>query len=198
MISASGVHHPKRILKYSATLLVLTLLVYATFLISQSWRETKSDQSIQLATIADLSESAIDVYFTQLEIGMQNLGADLAVTHKKLDLDRAFKLVNRFQRLHTELGNVILIRSDGQILLTGTTHNNRDLPTLANDSAFMKFRGELLHGPAFAIGQPVMGTIDNSWVIAARYAVTDQAGKLVYIIFDEHLTSRTGYWYVFH
>jgi hypothetical protein len=27
-----------------------------------------------------------------------------------------------------------------------------------------------------------MGNIDNRWVVAARYAVTDQAGKLLYII----------------
>lgn len=182
MINASGEHRPKRILKFSATLLVLALLAYATFLISQSWREAKSDQASQLATIADLSEIAIDTYFTQLEIGMQNLGADLADTDNKFDLDRAFKLVSRFQEMHTELGNVMLIRGDGQLLLTGTTHNSRDLPTIAKDSAFMKFRGELLQGPAFAIGQPVMGTIDKSWVVSARYAVTDQTGKLVYIL----------------
>ena len=101
MANASSEHRPKRILKFSATLLVLALLAYAAFLVSQSWRETKSDQSIQLATIADLSANAIDMYFTQLEIGIQNLGADLADmhnkrTHKKPDLDRAFKLVSRF------------------------------------------------------------------------------------------------------
>ena len=76
MVNASSEHRPKRILKFSATLLVLALLAYAAFLVSQSWRETKSDQAIQLATIADLSENAIDMYFTQLEIGMQNLGAE--------------------------------------------------------------------------------------------------------------------------
>jgi PAS domain S-box-containing protein len=187
MIDASGVHHPKRFLKYAATALVLALFAYATFLISHSWRETKSDQASQLATIADLSEIAIDTYFTQLETGMRNLGADLAdtqnkLTRKKHDLDREFKMVNRFQELHTELGNVILMRGDGQILLTGTTHNSRDLPTLAKDSAFRKIRRELLHGPAFAIGRPVMGTIDKHWVVAARYAVIGQAGKLLYII----------------
>ena len=182
MANASSEHRPKRILKFSATLLVLALLAYAAFLVSQSWRETKSDQAIQWATITDLSANAIDMYLTQLEIGMQNLGADLAGTHKKLDLDRAYKLVNRFQTLHTELGNVMLIRSDGQILLTGNIPGNRDLPTLAKDSAFMRFRGELLQGPSFAIGQPVLGHIDNSWVVSARYAVTDQTGKLVYIL----------------
>lgn len=182
MNDASGVHHPKRYLKYAATALVFALLAYATFLVSHSWRETKSDQASQLATIADLSGIAIDTYFTQLETGMRNLGADLADTGKKPDFERAFRLVNRFQKLHTELGNVILMRGDGQILLTGTTHNSRDLPTLAKDSAFRKIRRELLHGPAFAIDRPVMGTIDKHWVVAARYAVIDQTGKLLYII----------------
>ena len=182
MVNASGVHRPKMILKHSATLFVFILLAYATFLISQSWREAKSDQSSRLATIADLSENALDMYFSQLEIGMRNLGADLSDSHKRLDLDRAFTLVNRFQGLHTELGNIMLIRSDGQILLTGKKPYSPDLPTLAKDSAFMKFRSELLQGPAFAIGQPVIGHIDNSWVISARYAVKDQSGKLGYIL----------------
>ena len=187
MINASGASHPERIFKYSATLLAVALLAYAIFLVAQSWRETESDQANRLAAIADLGGIAIDTYFIQLEIGMQNLGADLAdtqnkLTHKKPDLDRAFKLVSRFQRLHTELGNVMLMRSDGQILLTGKIPNGPDLPTLANDPQFIKFSGELQRGPSFAIGRPVMGHIDNSWVIAARYAVTDQAGKPVYIL----------------
>lgn len=106
MINTSGAYHPKRVLKFSATLLAVALLAYATLLVSQSWRKAKSDQASQLATIADLSGIAIDSYLTQLEIGMRNLGADLADTHTKPDLARAFKLVNRFQGLHTELGNV--------------------------------------------------------------------------------------------
>ncbi|HTN94843.1 MAG TPA: PAS domain S-box protein [Gallionella sp.] len=188
MVNSSGVQRPGRALKYSAILLVLALLAYGTFLIARSWRETKSDQASQLGTIADLSEVAIDTYFTQLEIGMQNLGADLLADanrkrpHKKPDLEPAFQLVSRFQKLHSELGNVILIRGDGQVLLTGTTRNSRNLPTLARDSAFLKIRGELLRGPAFAIGQPVVGTIDKTWVVAARYAVTGPSGKLAYII----------------
>ena len=182
MANTSSEHRPGRILKYSATLLVVVLLAYAAFLVSQSWREAKSEQASQLATIAALSENSIDIYFTQLKIGMQNLGADLAVTHKKPDLDRAFALVSRFQGLHTELDNVMLIRSDGQILLTGTTPNQPDLPTLAGDPAFKKIRDELQQGPPFAIGRPVTGHIDTSWVVSARYAVTDRAGKLAYII----------------
>ena len=182
MPDLSREHRPGRILKYSATLLVVVLLAYAAFLVSQSWRVARSAQASQLATIAALSENSIDIYLTELKIGMQNLGAELDVTHKKPDLDRAYSLVSRFQGLHTELKNVMLIRGDGQILLTGTTPNKPDLPTLADVPAFKKLRDELQQGPPFAIGRPLLGQIDKSWVVPARYAVTDRAGKLTYII----------------
>ena len=182
MVNTSSEHRPGRILNYSAPLLVVVLLAYAAFLVSQSWREAKSGQASQLATIAALSENSIDIYFNQLQIGMLNLSADMAVTHKKADLDHAFELVSRFQGLHTELDNVMLIRADGQILLTGTTPNRPDLPTLAGAPAFKQIRDELQQGTPFVIGRPVTGNIDKSWVVSARYAVTDRAGKLAYII----------------
>jgi PAS domain S-box-containing protein len=182
MPNISNEHRPGRILKYSATLLVVLLLAYAVFLVSQSWRKAKFEQASQIATIAALSENSIDIYFTQLRIGMQNLGADLATTNNKPDLKHAFALVSRFQSLHTELRNVMLIRSDGQILLTGTTANRPDLPTLAADPAFRNIRNELQQGFPFAIGRPVTGHIDKSWVVSARYAVTDREGRLAYII----------------
>ena len=182
MVITSSEHRRGRILKYSATLLVVALLAYAAFLVSQSWRDAKSDQANQLATIAALSENSIDIYFNQLQIGMLNLSADLAITRKKSDLDRAFELVNRFQALHTELSNVMLIRGDGQILLTGATPNRPGLPTLADTPEFKQFRDELQRGSPFAIGRPITGNIDKSWIVSARYAVTDRAGKLVYII----------------
>lgn len=182
MASTSSEHRPRRLLKYSAMALVFALLAYAAFLVSQSWRDAKAEQASQLATIAALSENSIDIYFTQLQIGMQNLGADLAVARKQPDLDRAFALVSRFQNLHTELDNVMLVRSDGQVLLTGTTPNQPDLPTLAADPAFRQIRDELQQGSPFAIGRPVTGDIDKSWVVSARYAVAAPSGKLAYII----------------
>lgn len=182
MAIAGSEHHPNRTLKYSVTLLVLLLFAYAAFFYWQSRRDAESDQSSRLATIAELSGNAIDIYFSQLEIGMRNLGMDLAGTGKKFDPVRAYTLVNRFQKLHTELGNIILIRADGQVLLTGKIPNRRDLPTLADDPQFLKFRDELILGPAFAIGQPVIGNIDRSWVVAARLAITNQNGKLIYIL----------------
>jgi PAS domain S-box-containing protein len=182
MTNTSGEHRPRRLLKYSAILLVAAQLAYAAFLALESWREVRTEQAGLIATVADLDASAVDSYFSQLEIGMRNLGEELTDTQRKHDLGHAYGLVHRFQKLHTELGNVILMRGDGQVLLTGNEPNNPDMPTLAGDPVFMKFRGELLQGTRFAIGWPVMGNIDKRWVVAARYAVTDRAGKLVYII----------------
>lgn len=169
-------------MKLSATLLVVALLAYAAFLVSQSWREAKSEQAAQLETIAALSGNSIDIYFSQLQLGMLNLSADLAVTRNKADLERAFDLVSRFQMLHSELSNVMLIRADGQILMTGTTPNRPDLPSLADDPAFKQIRDELMQGPPFVISQPLAGHIDKRWIVSARFAVTDRAGKLAYII----------------
>ncbi|MBU0621652.1 MAG: PAS domain S-box protein [Gammaproteobacteria bacterium] len=182
MLDTGSEHRPGRTLKNSATLLVFVLLAFAAFLVAQSWRNTKSEQAVQMATIAALSGNSIDIYFTQLRIGMQGLGTELAAMGGKPDLDRAYALVRRFQYLHTELDNVMLIRGDGQVLLTGTTPYGPDLPTLANDPAFLQLREELQQGSPFVIGRPVTGYIDRSWIVSARYAVTDPAGKLAYII----------------
>ncbi len=182
MPNASTEQRPGRILNYAAALLVIVLLAYAAVLVSQSWHEAKSKQAGQLETITALSENSIDVYFNQLQIGMLNLSADISVTNRKSDLDRAFALVSRFQTLHTELDNVMLIRGDGQILLTGTTPNRPGLPTLSGDPSFNMLRDELLGGTPFVIGRPVTGNIDKRWIVSARYAVTDLQGKLVYIL----------------
>lgn len=180
MSNTRSEHRPGRFLKFSATLFVAALLAYAGFLVSQSWREAKSEQAAQLTTIAALSGNSIDLYFAQLQIGMQNLGAELI--EGKPDLGRAFALVRRFQHLHTELDNVMLIRADGQILLTGSTPNGPDLPSLAADPAFKLIRDELQQGSRFVVSRPVTGHIDRSWVVSARYAVTDTTGKLAYIV----------------
>lgn len=182
MLNASTERSPGRILKYLAPLLVGVLLAYAAFLVLQSWREAKSEQAGQVATIAALSANSIDVYFAQLQIGMRDLGDEMPAKRGKADLDRAYTAVSRFQGLHAELSNVMLIRSDGQILLVGTNPDRSDLPTLADEPAFRQIRDELLQGPSFVVGRPVTGNIDKRWIISARYAVTDTAGKLAYII----------------
>ncbi len=182
MTDSSGNLHPRKLLNYFVILVVIVLLGSMSLLIARSWQEGKSDRIAQLQSTVDMSAVALDSYFTQLNLAMQTLGADIAQTPEKIELERAYTLVNRFQRLHRELGIVMLIREDGQVLLTGKTPNRPDLLTLGGDPAFLRIRDELLQGSPFAVGRPVMGHIDTSWVVAARYAVTDQSGKLRFIL----------------
>ncbi len=182
MISANYEHRPKRFLSRTVLLLVLSLLAYAAAFSWQSWQDAKDEESTRLAAIADVGGKGLDTYFVQLELAMQELGRDLDGTRKQLDLDRAFDRVSRFQRLHSELESITLIRADGQLLMTGNMPYSRDLPALGNNSAFISLRDELRDNPAFVIGQPVGGDIDKDWVIPARYGIRDPSGKLAYII----------------
>lgn len=182
MATANYEHRPKRLLSYSAIMLATLLLAYAAFFSLQSWREAEREKASELAMLADVGGTVLDAYFSQLEAALQNLSKDLNGASKPLDLARAFDWVHRFQTRNSELESVTLIRADGQLLMTGNAPYSRTLPTLAHNLSFKKLRDELQKDPSFAIGQPISGDIDNSWVIPARYGITDRAGRLTYII----------------
>lgn len=181
MASANTEQRPKPISHTTLALLFL-LLAYAALFSWLTWQEAKEEKSRQLATVADLGSKVLDSYFAQLEAGMQSLGKDLNGTRSQSELDHAYALVSQFQTSHSELESVILMRADGQLLMTGDTPYSRELPTLSNELAFRQLLAELQKKPSFVIGQPISGHIDDSWVVPARLGVTDRAGKLTYII----------------
>lgn len=183
MATANYERRPKRLLSYSAIMLVILLLAYAALFSRQSWEEAEHEEASQLAMLADVGGTVLDSYLSQLEAALQNLSKDLNGARKPLDLDRAFDWVSRFQTRNSELESVTLIRAaDGQLLMTGNAPYSPTLPTLEHNVSFKKLRDELQKDPSFAIGQPISGDIDNSWVVPARYGITDRAGKLTYIV----------------
>ena len=175
-------HHSRRLQSRSVLVLVFLLLAYAVLFSWQSWQDAENEGTRQLATVAELGGKVLDSYFAQLEISMENLGKDLAGSRKQSDLDHAYAMFKRFQARRSELESVILMRADGQLLLTGDTPYSRELPTLADEPSFRKLRDQLQTNPSFVIGQPVSGHIDSSWVVPARYGITDQTGRLTHII----------------
>ena len=181
MISANKEQRPKLISRTTLALL-FSLLAYAAFFSWLSWQDANDEKSQQLATLADLGGKVMDSYFAQLETAMHSLGKDLDGAHTQSELDRAYALVSQFQASHGELESVILMRADGQLLMTGDTPYSRELPTLGSEPSFRSLLAELQKDPSFVIGQPISGHIDNSWVVPARHGVTDAAGKVTYII----------------
>lgn len=181
MISANN-EQRSRFFSNTTLALVILLFGFAALFSWLSWQDAKDEKSRQLATVADLGAKVLDSYFAQLEAGMRSLGKDLNGTRSQSELDHAYALVSQFQASHGELESVILMRADGQLLMTGDTPYSRELPTLGNELSFRNLLAELKKGPAFVIGQAISGHIDNSWVVPTRHGVTDKAGKLTYII----------------
>jgi PAS domain S-box-containing protein len=182
MTDSGGTSPRKKFLNLLAMLAGLILLGSMSQLLTRSWEEGKADHVARMESIVDMNAIALDNYFAQLKLGMEMLGADIAATREGINLERTYQQVSRFQRLHSELGNIMLLRADGQVLLTGTTPFNSTLLTLGGDPTFVTMRDELMQGPPFAIGRPVLGRIDTRWVVAARYAITDPEGKLRFIL----------------
>jgi PAS domain S-box-containing protein len=182
MTDSGGTAPHKKFLNFLALLAGVLLLGSTSLLLTRSWEEGKADHVAAMESIVDMSAIALDSYFTQLKLGMEMLGTDIGTTREGINLERTYRQVSRFQRLHAELGNVMLLREDGQVLLTGTTPFNSTLLTLGGDSAFVTMRNELMQGSPFAVGRPVLGRIDTRWVVAARYAITDPEGKLRFIL----------------
>lgn len=169
---------PHRAVSFLAFLLLLSAIVFSW----QSWRKEMADKVEVLTNLMELEEQAIDTYFRRLENGMRLLAQDLIDTTDEADLDRAFGLVKRFKELNPEFLNVTFMREDGQVLLTARTPPAENLPTLANEPSFLKYRQELQEGHPICIDQPLLSIINNEWIVPFRYQVRNREDKLIYII----------------
>ena len=176
------IHKSTRNLNRVLSSLALCLIIYASFFSWQSWRVEKSDQIHNFQNIMELGEKAVDAFFTQLENGMLGLSRDIIETNDQIDLDHAFILVKRFKESHPELINITFIREDGQILFTAKVPPGPELPTLALEPSFLKYRNELQEGHPLSIGQPLISLMSKEWIIPLRFAVHDKEGQLAYFI----------------
>jgi len=176
------IHQPTRNLNRVFSSLSLCLIIYASFFSWQSWRVEKSDQIHNLQNVMELGEKAVDTFFTQLENSMLGLSQDIIAKDGPIDLDHAFNLVKRFKESHPELINITFIREDGQILFTAKAPPGPELPTLALEPSFLKYRNELQEGHPLSIGQPLISLMGKEWIIPLRFVIHDKEGKIVYFI----------------
>ena len=176
------IHQPTRNLNRVLNSLSLCLVIYASFFSWQSWHVEKSYQIRNLQNVMELSERAVDTFFTQLENSMLGLSQDIIANDDQIDLDHAFNLVKRFKESHPELINITFIREDGQILFTAKAPPGPELPTLALEPSFLKYCNELQEGHPLSIGQPLISLIYKEWIIPLRFVIHDKEGKIVYFI----------------
>ncbi len=171
-----------RNLRRGGSVLALLLTAFAVAYSWQSWRSEKAQQIERLSALAELEEKALDGYFSQFERALELLGRELIGDGGELDVQRARFAFKRYIEVHPELSDILLIRSDGQILITARTPADAALPSVANEPSFMQSREELLAGRSFSIARPMIGFVTKRWLIPFRYGVRDKKGNLLFIL----------------
>lgn len=182
MRSTEKAHPSSRIIHLVILLMALLLIGYAVTFSWNSWREEKSSQIHNLQNITELAEKAIDTYFYQLQGRMLGLTREIVETDGAIDLHHAFSAVKRFKESHSELVNITFMREDGQILFTAFEPPGEELPTLAQEPSFQKFRDELRQGHPLSISQPLESLTISEWIIPLRYVIYDLEGNPAHII----------------
>ncbi len=85
------------------------VLLYALLLSWFSWSEEKNARTTELRTIAEMGEKSIDYYFTQLQADLQQLAMNWNENGDTLDLQRAYRDVQRYQQLRPEMINLAVL-----------------------------------------------------------------------------------------
>jgi diguanylate cyclase (GGDEF)-like protein/PAS domain S-box-containing protein len=171
--------------RWSLLLVALLSVVIAQFS-WQSWRQQKVDTAGELATVVELGERALDVYFTQLETALGTLARALEETRELGELDRAHRraatteLVGRFLDFHPELTNVAVVRADGEMLVVSGVATPGKPHSLIDDQSFKAFREGKPHG--VEIGRPHLGHQGEAWIVPVRYGIYGSDGELRYLI----------------
>ena len=169
-------------LRLAAATFAAFLALYTAVVTWYAWSNEKANYVSMLTTVAELEAKAVDNYFGHLETDLTGLGEDLLQAGDPLNLEKAYRLVVRFNQLHTELYNVTLIAPDAHVLLTAKNPPGTFTATLANEPSFTTFLAELAQGPSLAIGQPLVSVVSRTMMVPVRYALRDGQGRLICIV----------------
>lgn len=167
-----------RLLNRLALLLALMLAGFAVLFGYLSWQAEKEDQVRQMRTVLEISEKAIDRYFSQVEASLLGLALDLKAIDGLSHPDRVEPLLKRYRSLHPEALAVHLVSPDGQVLAT-TRAMSRPFPTLAKEADFAEFQHAIGPSTRLDLGRPVIGAFSHLWLFPLRYVIRDDQGKVV-------------------
>jgi len=170
------------IIKLTAKILVLVLVIYSALLSWLAWREVKVDYVQNLSTIVQLEAKAIDSYFTHLENDLKGLSEDLIKNNEQVDLQAAYDQILRFQKQHAELFNLTFINGDGEILFTAKNPPKTINASLAKEPSYIAFINELKPEQGIAIGQPLVSVVSKVAIVPVRFPIRNSQGQLHYVI----------------
>jgi signal transduction histidine kinase/CheY-like chemotaxis protein len=166
-------------------LTALFLIVFGIVHALQSWRSEKENEWLYLATIAELVGNSLNANFAHLDRAAHVLEGDLAIADTQpeaLDRNRVQQRMKRFKVEYPDLLNVVLLRADGQLLLTDDSDLKQTLPTVADSPSFQTNLPEIAASRHLTIARSLEGRLDQGWIIALRMGIFDSSDRLRYIL----------------
>lgn len=164
--------------------LLLGLLVTTSFFFSiLSWQEIRRAEEQHLSALAELAGRSADTFFRHLQGSMgllkMELGDAAKIIHSEADVTA---ILQRFKNANPDLLNIILVRPDGQLIASANHDSTQPMPSVADERSFQLGLTAFNNGEWSDVGQPMLGRLNQKWVIPIRYAIRDDNGKLILIL----------------
>jgi signal transduction histidine kinase len=166
-----------------AMLLVAALLL--AFLGSfgwQTWRAIHAEETLQLQTVAELTERATDRYFSQMQLALGALADEIVAVDGLAQRARTQGLLSQFKSRHVELVGANLLGLDGHFLATSETTRLSGLPTAQNMRDFPAIVDSLAADAPLELSRPLVGPVVKRWILPMRYTVSGRDGRPVAFI----------------
>jgi diguanylate cyclase (GGDEF)-like protein len=147
-----------------------------------SWQQTRAAQLARMGNTVKLLAAHADHYFASIGVKLEALARDLNAVDPLTRPEQAVPILQAFKAGNPELQGVLLVRANGQALVTGAHADGQSLPNIRNDPQWRTEFAELLKTPGMSLGRPRMPNFFPSWVIPMRYTVRDRRGRVTYLI----------------
>ena len=122
-----------------ALLLLFTLIVGL-----YSWNAVYAREQRYMHSLAEVTERSLDAYFQSLETAIAGLRREIADPAGQIDQAALAPAFKRFKETYPDLGRVLIVRMDGQILAASDGPSSRS--SLGTVPSFNRARQELISG----------------------------------------------------
>ena len=164
---------------FATLLLVLsaTAVVYGI----TTYRSVKHNQIRRLALVAGLTARSTEATLRHYEHGLQVLGGQLRAAGVRRHPALSHALLLRFRDANPELGGLIVMSPQGQILAASNIPLGAPFPVLTGKNFALGLQ-DALASPRLTIGPTKRGTLTPGWIVPLHYAVRNSQGHPIFVL----------------
>lgn len=160
-----------------------------------SWETVKKAEENQLSLLAELESKSLDAFFSHFESHLRMLSQELLKNRISMESMEAHLLLKRFRQASPFLANLVIVRTDGQLIASANNPPGSKFPSYASESSFISGLETLRSGTDYEVGRPIYGKLVKEWTLPLRYAIRDANGKLLYFLTAPlSLSQQQNFW----